>query len=263
MLNRDASPLYAELNARIEDIVGAWRAALAPTSYVPLSATEQHEALTHLTRALIDVLLAERFAPADAAPLGAELVKIGYTRPAALGRTLEVFGRELTAGLNDSELRQVQSRLAPVLAELGTGFANQITERILAEQETIREALLTQRDLAEQAMRESEARFRAIFEASPFGIAVADMQGRILTANPTLERMVGFSEDEMRGHVILAEFAHPEDAEAGYRAFLELAEGRTDQYEIEQRFFTRDGRAAWVQLAMALVRDAEGRPQFA
>ena len=58
-----------------------------------------------------------------------------------------------------------------------------MSQRILADQETIRAALLTQRDRAAQALRESEARFRAIFTASPFGIAVADMEGRVLTAN--------------------------------------------------------------------------------
>jgi PAS domain S-box-containing protein len=251
------------LAGRRDQIVTAWRAALAPTSYVPLSGGEQRQALLALMIRLVDVLLAATFDAAQAQAIGADLVKLGYGRPAALGRTLDVLGRELLASLVPLEAPPLQERLNSILAEMAEGFTNQMTERILGEQETIREALLTQRDEAETALRESEARFRAIFEAAPFGIAVADMQGRILSANPALQAILGWTEDEMRGRVILAELAHPDDAEVGFTNFLALTEGRSERYEVEQRFFDRAGRLVWAQLAMALVRDAEGKPQFA
>jgi PAS domain S-box-containing protein len=251
------------LARRREAIVAAWRAALASTSYVPLNADEQRQALLGLTDRLLDLLLAQTFETSQAQAIGADLVKLGYARSAALGRTLDVLGRELPASLDPSAAPPLQSRLNSVLAGLAEGFTNQITQRILGEQETIREALLTQRDVAEAALRESEARFRAMFEAAPFGIAVADMQGRILSANSTLQGILGWTEEEMRGRVILAEIAYPEDAQAAFEKFVALAEGRSERYEVEQRFFARDGRVIWAQLAMALVRDVEGNPQFA
>ncbi|MBV9322585.1 MAG: PAS domain S-box protein [Chloroflexi bacterium] len=260
---RDWTELRQTLFARREAIVDTWKTALAPTGYVALSAAELRVALASLTERVLDALSSEPFAPTLAHAVGVELVQIGYARSQAITRTLEVFGGALAAGLPDSDLVEVQPRLAAVLAEIGGGFAHQIAERILAEQETIRQALLTQRQQAEQALRESEARFRAIFEGAPFGIAVADMQGRILAANPALQSILGFTEDEMRGRVILAELAHPADAAAGFRQFVELAEGRAERYETEQRFFTRGGRLIWAQLAMALVRDAGGQPRFA
>ncbi|MBV8715408.1 MAG: PAS domain S-box protein, partial [Chloroflexi bacterium] len=195
--------------------------------------------------------------------VGADLVDLGFARASALGRSVDVLGRELLADAPPEELPDLQGRLATLLAGLAEGFTAQFGERILTQQETIREALLTQRDQAEAALRESEARFRATFASAPFGIAVADMQGRILSANPALQTILGWTEDEMRGRLILAELAHPEDAQAGFEAFVDLAAGRTERYEIEQRFFTRDGRTIWVQLAMALVRDVDGNPQFA
>ncbi|HEY1292213.1 MAG TPA: ATP-binding protein [Chloroflexota bacterium] len=255
--------LRQTLLGRRDVVVDAWRVALAPTGYVALSTAELRHALRLLAERVLDSLSAEPFAPAAAQAVGVELVKIGFTRPQAVSRTLEVFSREVTAGLPESELVRLQPRLAAVLGEIGAGFAHQMSERILTEQETIREALLTQRQQAEQALRESEARFRAIFEAAPFGIEVADMQGRLLTANPALQSTLGYTEDEMRGHVILADLAHPADAEAGFHQFLALAEGSAERYETEQRFLARDGRVVWVQLAMALVRDADGQPQFA
>jgi PAS domain S-box-containing protein len=248
---------------RRDAIVDTWKIALAPTGYVALSAAELRQALAGLTERVLDALSSEPFAPARARTVGVELVRIGYARPQALSGTLELFGRALTDGLPGPELARVQPRLTAVLAEIGGGFAQQISERILGEQETIRQALLTQRQQAMDLLRESEARFRAIFEGAPFGIAVADMQGRILTANPLLQTILGVTEEEMRGHVILAEFAHPDDAAAGLHQFMELAEGRSDRYETEQRFFARDGRLIWTQLAMALVRDSDGQPRFA
>src|ERR1051326_2829996 len=251
------------LSSRREHIVTAWRMTLASTAYVPLGADEQRKALLALIDRLVDVLLAETFEMAQAQAIGVDLVKLGYARAAALGRTLDLLGRELLAQVDPIDAQRLQARLNSVLAGLAEGFTSQISQRILGEQETIREALLTQRDLAEEALRESEARFRAIFEAAPFGIAVSDMQGRILTANPALQAILGWTEDEMRGRVILAELAHPEDGEAGFANFVALAEGRSERYEVEQRFFARDGRVVWAQLAMAVVRAADGNPQFA
>jgi PAS domain S-box-containing protein len=255
--------LKIKLQARRDRIVDAWRAALAATSYVPLSAEEQRLALIGLTDQLVDVLLDEPFHAAQAQAVGSELVRLGYTRPAALGKTLEVMGRELPLSLAEHALLELQPRVASMLAELAAGFTQQFSERILGEQETIREALLTQRDQAEAALRESEARFRAIFASAPIGMAVADMQGRILSANQALQKILGYTEDEMRGRVILAELAHPEDAQKGFEFFIGLAQGKNERYEIESRFFARDGRLVWAQLAMALVRDLDGQPQFA
>jgi PAS domain S-box-containing protein len=260
---RARADLRIKLQARRDQIVDAWRAALAATSYIPLSAEEQRLALTGLTDQLVDVLLDEPFLAAQAQAVGSELVRLGYTRPAALGKTLEVMGRELPLSLAEQGLLELQPRVAAMLAELAAGFTQQFSERILGEQETIREALLTQRDQAEAALRESEARFRAIFESAPIGMAVADMQGRILSANQALQKILGYTEDEMRGRVILAELAHPEDAQKGLEFFIGLAQGKNERYEIETRFFARDGHMVWAQLAMALVRDLDGQPQFA
>src|SRR5262245_59966452 len=54
------------------------------------------------------------------------------------------------------------------------------------------------RKRAEAALRVSEERFRTVFAASPAGIAASDANRRLLRANPALQRMLGYSEDEMR-----------------------------------------------------------------
>src|SRR5690349_11762227 len=99
------------LEARCERVAAAWRSALAPTSYVPLSASEQRQALTLLTRRIVDVLLGKPFLAAQAQSVGAELVRLGYTRPSALARTIEVLGRDLLSGLAAPERAELDAHL--------------------------------------------------------------------------------------------------------------------------------------------------------
>ncbi len=244
-------------------IARSWKNAVAQSGYVALSSREVLHQLAALTDRAIELLFSGQFDPAAARALGVGLVRIGYTQPQVLSQTLTVLGQHLVAGLSAEAAAGVQPRLAALLGELATGFADDSRASMLREQETIHQALLAQRDQAEQALRESEARFRAIFEGAPFGIAVATMNGQITAVNPALEAMLGYSAAEMHGRVILAELAHPDDGLASWEKFQALAAGQTDRYAIEQRFFARDGHEMWVGLAMALVRDAEGRPQFA
>ena len=178
-----------------------------------------------------------------------------------LGRTLELLGQQLIAQLPAADAADLQPRLTSLLGELAIGFSEEARLSILSEQEAIHQALVTERQHAELALRESEAGFRAIFEESPFGIAVAGMDGRCLAANPALSAIVGYSVDEMLGRVILAELMHPDDAGAGMEMFIGMVTGKYDHYNIEQRFMHKNGEQRWVRLAMALVRDAEGRPK--
>ena len=249
------------LRDRRDTIAQSWTNALVHSGYVAWSSRELRERLAILTDQAIQVLLSDDFEAGDARAVGTGLAQLGYTLPQVLGRTLELLGQQLVAELPAIDAARLQPRLASLLGELAIGFAEEARLSILGEQEAIHQALVGQRQHAEQALRESEAGFRAIFEESPFGIAVAGMDGRCVAANPALSVITGFSIDELLGRVILAEIMHPEDAIAGWEMFRGMATGRYDHYTIEQRFVHKSGEARWVRLAMALVRDAEGRPK--
>ncbi len=236
---------------------------LGESGYVALSSRELRQQLLALTTRATEVLLSEVFDALAARAIGTGLARVGYTHPQVLGQTLQVLGQHLVADLPPVDSLGLQPRLAALLGELAIGFTIQSQRSILHAQEAIHQALVVERDQAEQALRASESRFRAIFEGAPFGIAVAEMNGRITTVNPALEVILGYTADEMRGRVILAELVHPDDAAAGWEAFGKLAAGHYERYAIEQRFFRKGGHEMWVRLAMSLVRDAEGQPQFA
>ena len=121
---------------------------------------------------------------------------------------------------------------------------------------------ITARKRTEEALRESEARFRAMFKGAPIGIALVDMQRTVQQSNPALQEMSGFSEAELR-HFRPGELTHPDDWEADHVLFTELMAGKINRYQVETRYCRKQGDWGWVRLSVSLVRDAAGRPQFA
>jgi PAS domain S-box-containing protein len=98
--------------------------------------------------------------------------------------------------------------------------------------------------------------FRDIFTASPVGIAVENLEGQPLFVNPALCSMLGFSEEEMcTKHCV--QFSPPEDAEKDWALFQQLRAGSIDHYELEKRYFRRDGSLFWGRLSISLLK---GRP---
>ena len=75
---------------------------------------------------------------------------------------------------------------------------------------------ITERKRAEDSLRASEARWRSIFEHSIVGIGATDRERRYLWANPALQNMLGYSEEELRG-LTLADVTHPDDHDATER----------------------------------------------
>lgn len=123
---------------------------------------------------------------------------------------------------------------------------------------TIRDVSIRER---RRMMRDEDRRFRAIFNGAPAGIVQCDLDGRVLEANRTAERMLGYSRTELRG-MHFREFTHPEDIAKDLELFQALRQGRLESYELELRYLGKSSAMRWVRLTMSLVRGATGEPQF-
>ncbi len=121
---------------------------------------------------------------------------------------------------------------------------------------------VTAREQAAAALRESEARFRAIFEHAAIGIGIADLERRPLLVNPALARLTGRDGDAGGEHGF-GSATHPEDAARDRALFAELVAGQRDHYQLEKRYVRLDGAITWGRLTTSLVRDAHGAPQYA
>jgi PAS domain S-box-containing protein len=94
--------------------------------------------------------------------------------------------------------------------------------------------------------------FHDAFNASPIGIAVENLEGQPLFANRSLCSMLGFTEEELRGkHCV--DFSPPEDAEKDWALFQQLRAGSIDHYQLEKRYFRRDGSLVWGRLSLSLL----------
>jgi PAS domain S-box-containing protein len=117
---------------------------------------------------------------------------------------------------------------------------------------------VTDRFKVQEALRQSEVRFRAIFEGAALGIALSDPTGVLLTTNPALQKMLGYSEQELRHRAI----THPDDVAADSHLYQALLAGSLPSYQMEKRYFHKDGHLVWGRLTVSLVRDKAGSPLF-
>jgi two-component system cell cycle sensor histidine kinase/response regulator CckA len=119
---------------------------------------------------------------------------------------------------------------------------------------------ITKRKQAEEQLRDSEARFRAIFESAAVGMALIDPERRILLTNPAFEEMVGYSKDELNGKSF-TDLTYPDDEPRSREIVPKLTGGGRDV--LEKRYVRKGGGVVWVRVTAAPVVDVAGDLQFA
>jgi PAS domain S-box-containing protein len=117
----------------------------------------------------------------------------------------------------------------------------------------------TERRLAEEALKESEERFRTAFEDAPIGVALVDLDGRRFRVNRALCEMLGYSEEKLCSEKYL-EHIHPEDREISSNHFRQTLEERVGTYTLERRYIHAEGHAVWNLTSVSLIQDAQGNP---
>jgi PAS domain S-box-containing protein len=99
--------------------------------------------------------------------------------------------------------------------------------------------------------------FQYLFEQASLGIAVEDLEGKVLLANPALCSMLGYRENELCG-MNCCQFADPEDSQDDWALFQQLRAGAIDQYSLEKHYLRKDGAQLWGRLHVSLLKDIDG-----
>ena len=99
--------------------------------------------------------------------------------------------------------------------------------------------------------------FRYLFEQASLGIALEDLEGKILRANPALCSMFGYTEQELCT-MNCSEFASPEDSQSDWALFEQLRAGVIDHYSLEKRYIKKDGARFWGRLNVSLLKEGDG-----
>ncbi|HUQ76030.1 MAG TPA: PAS domain S-box protein [Burkholderiales bacterium] len=115
---------------------------------------------------------------------------------------------------------------------------------------------------AENAVRESEERYRRTFELAGSGLAHVSLDGHFLRVNRRLCEFLGYSEGELVGMTV-REISHPDDLSVAETPRNKVAAGEIDSVRFEKRYLRKDGATVWASVAIAMERDANGRPLYA
>ncbi|MDN5203386.1 PAS domain S-box protein [Fulvivirgaceae bacterium BMA10] len=120
---------------------------------------------------------------------------------------------------------------------------------------------ITKEKEALNRIKQSEERFRAIFENSPIGITLVDTQNNYLAINKAMCRMMGYSEKELSEKTFL-DITHPEDVHKDTKLAEQIFKGEIPFYKMEKRFIHKKGKIVWGNLIATVVKDERGQPLY-
>ena len=120
---------------------------------------------------------------------------------------------------------------------------------------------ITERKRTEEALREAEERFRRSFEDAAIGMALVGTDGRFLRTNRSLCDLLGYREEELLEKTF-QDITHPDDLDADLDQVRRMLVGEIRTYQMEKRYFHKEGQVVWVLLSVSLVHDEEGEPLY-
>lgn len=107
-------------------------------------------------------------------------------------------------------------------------------------------------------LRESEERFRRVFDSAPIGMLIVDQGREIVKTNEAFCAMLGYVEKELLGRT-LDDITYTEDMEKSQEASRELLGGKTPRYHMEKRYLKKNGEMLWVKLTATAIHERNGK----
>jgi PAS domain S-box-containing protein len=114
-------------------------------------------------------------------------------------------------------------------------------------------------DTAVDRLRESEARFRSIYENAFTGIAISDFDGWFTQCNPAFANIIGYDEAELAG-TLFTDLIHPDDHQANMAQVTALRTRTIGSFETFNRYLRKSGEPVWVHKYVLLMFDAANKP---
>ncbi|MCZ7534640.1 MAG: PAS domain S-box protein [Acidimicrobiia bacterium] len=142
----------------------------------------------------------------------------------------------------------------------------EVVSNNLLDDEEVRGVVVNVRDITERvrmtaALEHAQKRLVDSFEHAAVGMAILDLQGNYARVNAALCEMLGHAEAELLGSSFAA-VTHPDYVDRVVSSHEEAAARGNDTYELEKQYLHRDGHAVWARLAITVVRDDEGDPEY-
>jgi PAS domain S-box-containing protein len=120
---------------------------------------------------------------------------------------------------------------------------------------------ITERKNAEEALRESEARFRNVFQDAGVGMIIASLDGCFLAVNRTFCEYLGYTEEEMI-RMTVEEVTQPEDWPLFSAKLEEAIATGTSFQRFEKRCRHKSGCTVYTESSALLIKSPDGKPQY-
>ncbi len=120
---------------------------------------------------------------------------------------------------------------------------------------------ITERKRAEEEVRESEERFRTVFERSTVGKSLTAPDGTLKQINKAYADMLGYTIEEVQ-RLNFAQITHPDDVAASRECIRVLLADEQTVYRFEKRYIHKSGGIVWVDISTTLLRNGRGTPLF-
>ena len=146
-----------------------------------------------------------------------------------------------------SELDERVGQRTRELAETNDQLRKEIAERKLVDEKLRQE---------EQELKRSEERWRSVFENSAIGVALTDLNGRFIATNPVYQKMLGYTEEELR-QTTFFDITVEEDRDHNWRLVEELLGAKRRQFQIEKQYRRKNGSLVWVRNDVSIVPGGE------
>jgi diguanylate cyclase (GGDEF)-like protein/PAS domain S-box-containing protein len=246
---------------RREELARTWTRSATSASYIPRAASEIEALLLELVDELLGILGAENFTSSAGLRIGARLVNEGFIDPPALTATITALSEGLLADLEATPDTELARRTMAVLGAVSAGYADGLRSYTLTQQEEVKQALFNAVLRAEHNLRGTENRFREVFTSSATGIAITNLDGMCIEANPALAGILDVKQDRLPGRTLTDIFrdAAGGDVMAPYRRILADEQSRVHEH---RRLRKENGEVAWVLFAISLLRDGAGDPAY-
>lgn len=158
-----------------------------------------------------------------------------------------------------TERKQAEEALSNLL----DGLENIVQERTaeLTKINASLQAEISERQRIEEALRESEQRFRAAFHQAAVGIAHVGIDGKWLLVNQRLCDILSYTPQELQARTF-QDITYPDDLEADLKYVDQMLTGNIQTYSIEKRYLRKDNSLVWANLTVSLVREISGVPKY-
>lgn len=118
---------------------------------------------------------------------------------------------------------------------------------------------ITDSQRATERLKESEERFRRVFDDAPIGMGIVGTDGRFVKVNEAFCQLIGFSREEL-SEKTFREITHPDDLDEDVKLVREVLSGNRRSYQLEKRYLTKTGGMIWGHLTVTILREGEGKP---